>query len=402
MRKIKLAIFNEAYWDNGLIYTQNILPLVNLSKEKPFEVSIVSFTSLPMLILERNNIKRAKKDLAKLGIRIYDFPMLFYPTRFMILRYALIPFYLLNIFFYIRYLVKVDNKEEGVVYNIRSYQAALGFYKFYPNKNNLMFDLRTDWIEENINRGLFKKESKTVRYWEEVEKGIIMSFAKSLFISPEFRDNVLNRHNIECDNKKHVILYNPIDYNHFQSVEHNKNAVDFLYTGSLGHWNSLNNYLDFFLSIANEFPSSKLIVCTASPENKVTPYLRDSKYDEIRDRVVVYYNIPYEDLPKYYSQCKYGLQIMNKKDSRVGVKFIEYIASGVVPIVHENVRGATNMSKTFNIGITFNDDDMLNISNLSKKIHSVKCIDYDSREYKEFKAQTDLNSITDRLSHIYE
>lgn len=401
MKKIKLAIFNEAYWDKGLIYTQNILPLIKLSQSESFEITVISFTSLPMLFLKRKAIKRAKEELTKENVCIKDYPMLFYPTRFMILRYSLIPLYLMNIYFYIKHLAKIDKGEKDVVYSIRSYQAALGFYKFYPHKERIVFDLRTDWIEENINRGLFKKDSSTVKYWKDAEKGMLKAFAKSLFISPEFRNNVLSRHNIKCNNNKHIILYNPIDYRHFQSIGRNKDAVDFLYTGSLGHWNSLNNYLDFFLLISDSFPESRLIVCTASPEHKVNPYLQEEKYDKIRNRVIVYYNVPYEELPKYYSKCKYGLQIMNKVDSRVGVKFIEYIASGVTPIVHENVRGAANMSNAFNIGLTFNDDDISDVKRFCDRIKQMKCVDFNSQNYLDFKSQTDLNTLTERLTKIY-
>lgn len=36
MKIIRLVVFNEPYWDKGLIYSQNILPLLQLVKTKEY------------------------------------------------------------------------------------------------------------------------------------------------------------------------------------------------------------------------------------------------------------------------------------------------------------------------------------------------------------------------------
>ena len=56
MKKINLVVFNEPYWDKGLIYTQNILPLLQLVKIGEYSLDIVSFTSLPFLFKRKKNI----------------------------------------------------------------------------------------------------------------------------------------------------------------------------------------------------------------------------------------------------------------------------------------------------------------------------------------------------------
>lgn len=401
MKRINLVIFNESYWDKGLIYTQNILPLIKLSQSTGYRIRLISFSSLPMLLLKRKEIKQTKKELLKEGIEITNFPMLFYPTRYMILKSFLIPLFFINIFLYIKYLAFKDEKHDNVIYSIRSYQAALGFYKFYPNKSRIVFDLRTDWIEENINMGVFKKNSYTVKYWKNIEEGMLKSFSKSLFISPIFMKNVLSRHGIENNPDKYIVLYNPIDYSHFNIERNDKNICNFLYTGSLGHWNSIDNYLDFFMSISDFFPSSNLIICTNSPKHKVEPIIKMEKYKSINNKIQIYYNVDYNELPNYYSRCKYGLQIMNKPDSRVGVKFIEYVAAGLIPIVHKNVQGAAQLVEKYNLGITFDDKDYVNPTSLAHEIKNKKFINLDSSEYKLFREETDLNQIFKKMNKIY-
>lgn len=399
-KTVRLLIFNEPYWDKGLIYTQNILPLKKMADKSHWDLELISFTSLPKLISERKRIRHAKKELEQQCINIIDFPVLFYPTRFMTLFYFLLPWYFLNVWFYIKYLAHKD-KHRDVIYSMRSYQVSLGFLKFYGNLDKLIFDLRTDFIEENINRGLFRVNGLTVKYWRKVEKEMLTKFNKSLFISAEFRKNVLDRNQLNDDIERYPIIYNPIDYRHFQSAKRDDHSEDFLYTGSLGHWNNLSNYLDFFLAVATFFPKSKLIICTASPKHKVEPILEQNKYDSIRDRVLIYYNIPYESLPIYYAKCKYGLQIMKKLDTRVGVKFIEYIAAGVMPIVHENVQGAAKLVKDFGLGIVFNDYDLTSPDRLALKIAQAGELDEKSINYTKFRENTDINCIAEKLQRIY-
>lgn len=400
MKKIKLVVFNEPYWNKGLIYSQNILPLLQLVKTGEYSLDIISFTSLPFLFKCRNAIYDTKEELKKYGVHIINYPILFYPTRFMLLRRFLIPFYFLNVFLYIKYLSKKDeNVDNNTLYSIRSYQAALGFLKFYKNKDRIIFDTRTDWIEENINVGNFTPNGATVKYWQSAEKKMLLQFNKTLFISDLFRDVVLERHSIQQDENKYCLVYNPINYNHFQSVQNHDRNNNFLYTGSLGHWNNISVYLDFFQIISKKMPTSKLIICTNSPKHKVMPTFELAKYDNIRNRVEIHYNVPYSELPRYYARCTYGLQLMTKKDTRVGVKFIEYVAANLIPIVNTNVMGAVALAQKYKIGVVvpvWGADT----SELIEKLRLAKNNKSESKQ-ADFRHMTDLKEFANILKPIY-
>lgn len=151
MKKIRLVVFNEPYWDKGLIYSQNILPLLQLVKTKEYALDVVSFTSLPFLFKSRRDIQATKDELAEYGVNVMNFPVFFYPTRFMLLKYFLLPFYFLNVFFYIKYLDGKDEKDStNILYSIRSYQAALGFLKFYKEKNRIIFDTEQIGLKKTL------------------------------------------------------------------------------------------------------------------------------------------------------------------------------------------------------------------------------------------------------------
>lgn len=400
MKKIRLVVFNEPYWDKGLIYSQNILPLLQLVKTGKYSLDIISFTSLPFLFKSKTNIQATKNDLKQYGVNVRNFPVLFYPTRFMLLRYFLLPFYFLNVFLYVKFLNHQDEKsDKDIFYNIRSYQAALGFLKFYKNKDRIVFDTRTDWIEENINVGNFKPDGATVKFWRNAEKQMLLKFRKTLFISDLFRDAVLKRHSIKLDDNKYCLVYNPINYKHFHSVQNHDQDNNFLYTGSLGHWNNISIYLDFFLKVANKMPSSKLIVCTGSPIHKIEPTFNLPKYDAIRNRVEIHYSVPYSELPSFYARCTYGLQLMSKKDTRVGVKFIEYIAANLIPIVNTNVMGAAALARKYEIGIVL-DDETEEVDSIVYRLEQIKQ-NRNISKLAEFRKITDLNEFANILKPIY-
>lgn len=396
MRNIKLAIFNEDYWSKGLIYSQNIKPLIYLAKRKGYSFSIISFTSIFMLIRNWKKIAALKHELKnEHDVNISNYPMLFYPTRYMILKKWLIPFFNVNISGYIKKLRK-QCKSDDIIF-LRSYPISYAFNKYYGHKSYLIFDPRTDWINENISIGLFKQESHTVSFWLNEEKKIVSEFDRTIFISNAFRDDILARHNIKYNPQRHIIQYNTIDiqpnYNNFQ---HTNNRKDFVYSGSLGHWNNLETYLDFFKSIHSYFPDSNFIICTSSAKSKINSVLSHPEYADIRSKIFVYYNLTFNNVIEIYKSCKYGLQIMDQYDSRVGVKIIEYIVTSLIPITNDNVHGAVEILEQYNIGAIIHNNDSIN--NIVNKIKAANIINYNNSKHIELlnkfdsqKAYTNLN-----------
>ena len=397
MRIIRLAVFCEEYWNKGLIYTQNLMPLKKMADKSDSILELVSFTSIYHYIFNYKEIKSFSRLLKEEGIKVYNYPTLYIPTRYMITRWFMKPFYNLNVWPYIKYLNKKDRSND-VIYDLRSYEVSLGFLDFYKNKNALFFDTRTDWIEENINAGNFKKGCHSVRFWNKIEERMIRTFKKTFVISDIFKNNLIEKYGNDIEDKIEVI-YNPIDYKNFDREKEKHSGKTFLYTGSLGQWNRLENYLGFFKDYHSINLDSNLIICTSTAESKVNAVLLRPEYDVIRDKISVYYNVKFEDLPTYYAKCDYGLQLMNKKDSRVGVKFIEYVAAGVVPIVSTNVRGAAFLVEKYGIGLVVCGNETPD--EIAVKIEKAGRIEKSKESYLKFKSQTDLNSISTKLEEVF-
>lgn len=397
MKTIRLAVFCEDYWSKGLIYTQNILPLKKISEENNCKFEIISFTSFLYYLLNRKAVSSFCKEMREQDIDVKNYFTAYYPTRFLTARWFVLPFLYFNTLPYILWL-RFKDRNKDIIYNLRSYEISMSFFLQYGNYEKLIFDPRTDWIDENVNQGFFCSDGINVKIWNCVEKKIIQNFRKTIFISDVFKQRTIEKHMLK-DCEKLVVLYNPIDYKLFENNKQPHDGVAFLYTGSLGHWNRLETYLDFFSIYHQHNNNSNLVICTSTSESKIQACIADSKYHSIKDFITVYYNVPFDKLPDIYKMCDYGLQLMNKLDSRVGVKYIEYLAAGITPIVHANVMGAAYLSEKYKLGIVINDND--SDSEILKKIKDTPRIDKESSGYRRLKELSDLNSIDVILKSIY-
>ena len=182
MKTIRLVIYGETYWNKGLIYTQNILPLKKLCHYSGAQLEVYSFTSIIMYILHRKEILECRDELSKDGIELRNFLILYYPTRYLTPRWFLLPYFFLITSLYVVYF-KISDRGKNVCYNLRSYKTSLRCLSFYGKAGNLRFDRRTDWIEESINAGDFSANGLSAYLWKEYECKFLKHFSKTIFIS---------------------------------------------------------------------------------------------------------------------------------------------------------------------------------------------------------------------------
>ena len=204
-------------------------------------------------------------------------------------------------------------------------------------------------IQELSNIGVWAPQSLSAKLWKRLERLIVEKCKVTLFISGPMKADILCRCGLKDDAAKYVIYYNQADFSRF-NIRRYPRQNNFLYSGSLGNWNALHAYLEFFSKVREHIDDAQLYVATSVAPSKYAEALSDPKFDSIRSRIVVFDRPDYSDLPRIYSECKYGLQLMSYRDTRIGVKFVEYIAAGLVPIVNENVAGAAHFCRKHALG----------------------------------------------------
>lgn len=400
MKRISLVIFNEKYWDKGLIYNQNIKPLLTIKKKHPdINIRLISFTPIIMLLYKYKIIKSAESNLKSEGVKTINLPLFFFPVRCMAMRWYLIPILYINVFPYLLIFNVIDmilGKRE--IYNLRSYIPALIFSTLYFKKDSLFFDTRTDFIVEQLNIERWSKSSLSHNFWIRAEKYIINHTAKTFFISDVQKNDTLNRHSIENDENKFLIFYNPIDVKLIDSCVDQERVCDFVYSGSLGNWNNLDQYLTFFLQIKPYFTNAKFYILTGTNHKLFKHTVDSDKYDPIRNDIIIIFNAAPQEIFKIYKKVTYGLQIMSKTDSRVGVKVVEYIASGVIPIVSDNVLGACALITKYDVGLIYNGEvDDSFVEKMKLKVHDSEL----QRKQENVKKIINIDNYSQRLFDSY-
>ncbi|WP_348799458.1 glycosyltransferase [Flavobacterium adhaerens] len=373
-KTIKFTIFNEDFWNKGLIYSQNFLPLIKLKENYPdkYKIEVHVFCSLLDIILYNREIFDFRQNFKKQGIGSTIYPIFFVRSRLFVLRFFMLPFFYINLIPYLLYINIKDifYEKSAVIYHLRSYPVSLIFVMFYKAKGILIFDPRSDYVNENKTVGFWSENSISDKLWLFFENLILRNVSKTIFISKPFMHEILNRNNIEHNKEKHVVYYNSVDYEEFNissQYKRNYETINFLYTGSLGNWNNLETYLDFFLNIRPFFNNSKLIVATGTNRTKLEEVLMKDKYDSILTSTEFFYNLSYDMLPELYKECSVGLQIMNIEDSRLGVKFVEYLASGLLPVVNYNVLGSAEFCRE-GLGVIIERSDINDYKSIADKI----------------------------------
>ena len=405
-KKIRFMIFNEAYWNKGLIFSQNILPLMKLKqKNENYIIQIFAFCSILDLYLYKSKIRSFSKDLNSEGISVINFPIFFIRSRYFALRWYIIPFFILSIFPYIIYLIIKDyfKSEDNVFYHLRSYPISFAFSLLYKGKAKLIFDPRSDFNAENKKIHLWENNSITDKMWNNYERQILLKSYKSIFISESQRKETLTRHGINIAENKFILFFNTIDFQYFEETFNvNKEIYDinFLYTGSLGNWNDLNTYLVFFQRIRPFFPKSILHIVSSTKKRKLETIIENPRYKEIIPYLNIQYNIPYDKLPHVYKGNSVGLQLMSQADNRVGVKFIEYLAAGLTPIVNQNVKGAVEFCEK-GLGIVVNED--MDYKKIAEQIIQMRSdIINRIKNYNMAKSFFDINETYINLEKIYK
>jgi hypothetical protein len=139
-----------------------------------------------------------------------------------------------------------------------------------------------------------------------------------------------------------------------------------LYYGSLGaHWNALDLYYRFFKK-ANE--KNYKVVILSQDYYKLRS---DARLCELGNIILL--DPASHRKEEVFKICDYGVVLMDKNEdwqSRLSVKFVNYLGAGLKVIINENVGEAVRLLKTEfpDRGIIYSEGDELSLEKNNKKI----------------------------------
>jgi glycosyltransferase involved in cell wall biosynthesis len=326
-----------------LIKSQVVDILDIVSKKK--KVYLLWFYRIDYFFKKKIKKEKIKSDFLEKGIILIAIPIL--AGRFPVSWWQ-IPFILPQLIIGLLasiFFLKIK------IFHARSYHAALASYCLWKlTKIPFVFDPRSPFPEENVAASRWKPNSMDYLFWKNIEKILCRNSKATLLTSQPFAQQFKQYTNMN----NQIIIPNNYPKKFEQILNQNKNknissGIKICYVGSIGHWNDLNVYKNFFECLFDVMNYSLKIIFLVPERSVKTVYemFLNSKIPEENFNVKF---VEQDSILAEISDCTAGIYLMNRDDVRLGVKFVEYLASGLPVIVSSNIAGAAYFVKKNNVG----------------------------------------------------
>ncbi len=322
-------IINEDI-DSGLIQNQVINPIKQNSDKKIDVINIHKFYKK----IRTNGLRLINIPLA-IPARLFMFNLLFFTTPFIASIYSLI----------LSFIVE----KESIIVSRSYFSTLVAYYLQKIKKNKFIFDSRSLFIDESTLNGTINYNSLNYKMWKYFEKKFLQKASKTIAVSKkqaEVYKQIHNQSNIDiipCYISSTEIRDNQILDDLRHSLDYKDDDIIVSYYGSLNNgWNNLDMYLEAF---------KRLI------EKGIKVLIISQDYNRLKNDSRLYLEgitllntnrIKANQLPVYLQICDYGIVLMKKKadwETRLSVKFVEYLNNGLQVIVGEHVGEAVRYAK---------------------------------------------------------
>ncbi len=243
---------------------------------------------------------------------------------------------------------------------------------------NILFDVRSLSLFENVQAKKIKFKSKNYQYWlkqeEElinyvdgisvVSKSMIKYFKQYLPKRISYCPIIVDSDKVYFSNKERIKLRNEWNWS-------KKNV--YVYSGTFGLYGLNKEYLfKLISSIINSDDNAKFLFLLSNDENEFNSFIK--KFD-LNINNFRYYSVSPNKLYKFLSAADIGIHSLpNQLDSftRLGTKVVEYWAAGLPTLLNNHIGEAAYISKQNNFGKVI---DLTSVE--SNKVFNFK--DYDKK-----------------------
>lgn len=280
------------------------------------------------------------------------------------------------------------------ILHCRSYPITLSAItvKKLIKKLKIIFDPRSPFPEENITI-MWKYNSLSYQLWKYLEKEYLKESDITIAISNTYVEHFKR---IYADTKFEVIPNNAdvtkftMD-NEFRKYFRKYLGIDetellFVYSGSLGNpWNDPEVYAKFIIKLRELDIKHNFLFLTNNVNNL------KKVFDEYSIKSNEYFVFPihFNEMPKYLSAADFGLNLMERKDIRISIKTVEYLAMGLPIVITSNVIGANEIVEQHCIGFVIEDIESINMDKLKNFIYQKKRISLRCRNLASEKFSTE-------------
>ena len=306
----------------------------------------------------------------------------------------------------------VENSEVEVlhIHDIQIAKAAISVSKRFGIKYNIdLHENRPEIMKyyKHVNSFLGKIFISPLR-WKKAEESFVEKANKIVVVTENAKEELLSR--VKIDQEKIVVYPNTVRDDFYKNKkidkvlekQYSKNFV-ITYVGNTSERRGLLTVIESLKTLRNTIPNIKLLIIGKSSfDNMLKNEIKKHDIEELVDFIGW---IKENEIPNYLSISKLGLSPLHRNihhDTTYANKIFQYISFGC-PIVSSDVTAQSELVKKYNIGIVFEDR---NVMDLTKKIIQL----YNEKDlYEKYRANCiesiqKLNNsvISNQLISIYE
>ena len=348
--------------NNGIIKNQVLKLFDQLANEKKLDITVTFVCNFFIYYKNRNSFLKLKFTYKNLKIKVI--PLIIIPERFEQKSYFVSKY--LSYFNLFGYFFIQRDFDTLIT---RSYNSSffISLLKPFFSKSNLIFDPRSLYPLERYDYGYFST-IKLKELWLKRESQILKTFNKVISVS----FGMTKYFNKKFNNQNIFYLPFSVKKTNSKSYSLNTDVINAVYVGSLdfSRHNDPFLYKKYCEKLISLVPNINFIFVSASINNTVKKYFLSSKL--LRNSIKFYSG---SEMVEYWlSKSDFGIYFMKTSSdsfTRIGVKSIEYISSGL-PIVHNNgvggIKDHINNKYLINLDDGINKETILDLKNIKNSI----------------------------------
>lgn len=255
-----------------------------------------------------------------------------------------------------------------------------------------LFDPRSPYLSEIRSTYAIKDCDAKFSFWQNSEREIISSADAVVGVSEDFCDYLKKMSN-------HVyFIPNNVDMTSVETIRSwvvAQKRKSICYVGSLGYgWNDVREYIRLMKKILS-FRKDILFELYVVRDN--IPIVKEEiEKNGISKDSILLDSLPREKIIHTIAGCLAGMQIMSKRDCRLGVKTVDYLAAGLPILCNDNAVGAAKLVERNGFGWNIDSKDIHSIlSEIELFDDNIKCVRYAEQNFS-------TKSISQKYQELYK
>ncbi len=306
--------------------------------------------------------------------------------------------------------IKKSEVEILHIHDIQIAQAAISVSKSFGIKYNIdLHENRPEIMKyyKHVN-SFFGKIFISPSRWKKAEESFVEKANKIIVVTENAKKELLSR--VKIDQKKIVVYPNTVRNDFYKNKkfdkvlekQYSKNFV-ITYVGNTSERRGLLTVIESLKIIRKTIPNIKFLIIGKSSFDDVLK--NEIKKHDIEELVDFIGWVKENEIPNYLSISKLGLSPLHRNihhDTTYANKIFQYISFGC-PVVSSDVIAQSELVKKHNIGVVFEDRNVMDLTKKIIKLYNEKDL------FEKFRANCiesikKLNNsvISNQLISIYE